>query len=336
MSTDSCPERPGALWRYCCREPEQLPGASLLAMSMAVAALCDTAAAFFLLVRSGVAGSLADVARVLASRRALAIGACSVLGGPLFMGGYIAAIILAGPSDALTATATYPVIGAVLARFLLHQRLDRVGWLGVTVAVAGAALIAVDAGGSGNSVHALVGVGVALAAAAAVAMEGIVATRAMIGLDTNIVMTVQKSLSAIMFGLVLLVIPRGIATVGSVMAIAGLIVPIACAGVIAAYSYVVWYRSIREIGVARAMALNISYALWGAVFAWIVRDAPLTLLAFTGCAVVTAGAVLTILSGRDESSRVASELVHSAGGACTGCAVCTAGGRCARASFGAA
>ena len=183
------------------------------------------------------------------------------------MGGYIAAIILAVPSDALTATATYPVIGAVLARFLLRQQLDRVGWLGVTVAVAGAALVAVDASGSDNSVHALVGVGVALAAAAAVAMEGIVATRAMVGLDTNIVMAVQKSLSAIMFGLVLLVIPGGIATVGSVMAIAGLIVPIACAGVIAAYSYVVWYRSIREIGVARAMALNISYAMWGAVLA---------------------------------------------------------------------
>ena len=268
-------------------------------------ALRYAAAAFFLLVRSGLAGSLADVARVLASRRALAIGACSVLGGPLFMGGYIAAIILAGPSDALTATATYPVIGAVLARFLLHQQLDRVGWLGVTVAVAGAALVAVDASGPENSVHALVGVGVALAAAAAVAMEGIVATRAMVGLDTNIVMAVQKSLSAIMFGLVLLVVPGGIATVGSVMAVAGLIVPIACAGVIAG-TYVVWYRWIREIGVARAMALNISYAMWGAVFAWIVRDAPLTLLAFAGCAVVTAGAVLTILSGRDESTRATS------------------------------
>jgi len=119
-------------------------------------------------------------------------------------------------------------------------------------------------------------------------------------------MAVQKLLSAIMFGLVLLVIPGGIATVGSVMAIAGLIVPIACAGVIAAYSYVVWYRSIREIGVARAMALNISYAMWGAVLAWILHDAPLTLLALAGCAVVTAGAVLTILSGRGESTRATS------------------------------
>jgi drug/metabolite transporter (DMT)-like permease len=85
-----------------------------------------------------------------------------------------------------------------------------------------------------------------------------------------------------------------------------LIVPIVCAGMIAGYSYVAWYRSIREIGVARAMALNISYAMWGAVLAWSLHHAPLTLLALTGCAVVTAGAVLTILSGCDESTCAAS------------------------------
>src|SRR3954471_19349081 len=155
--------------------PERLAGASLPATATAVAALFDAAAAVFLLARSAVAGSLADVVRVLGSRRALAVGACSLLGGPLFMGGYIAAVILAGPSDALTATATYPVIGAILARLFLRQRLHRVAWLGVTVTAAGAALITVDAGGSDDSVNVLVGVGVALTAAAAVASEGIVA-----------------------------------------------------------------------------------------------------------------------------------------------------------------
>jgi drug/metabolite transporter (DMT)-like permease len=129
-----------------------LSGASLPATSVAVAALFDTAAALFLVIRAGVAGALADVLRLLVSKRALSVGVCSLLGGPLFMGGYVAAIILAGPSDALTATATYPVIGAVLARLILHQRLDRVGWLGVIVAVLGAALIAFDAGGSAAEV----------------------------------------------------------------------------------------------------------------------------------------------------------------------------------------
>jgi drug/metabolite transporter (DMT)-like permease len=285
---------------------DQLSGASLLAMSVAVAALFDTAAAFFLLVRAGVAGSLADVVRVLASKRALAIGACSMLGGPLFMGGYIAAVILAGPSNALTATATYPVIGAVLARLLLRQRLGRVGWWGVTVTVVGATLIVVDASGADNSMHVLVGVGVALAAAAAVAAEGVVATRAMVGLDTNTVMAARELLSAVMFGLVLLTVPGGIVTAGSVLSNTGLIVPIVCAGMIGGYSYALWYRSIRKIGVARAMALNISYAMWGAVFAWGIGHAPLTLLAIAGCVTVTAGAVLTILSGRFESGCIVS------------------------------
>jgi drug/metabolite transporter (DMT)-like permease len=283
---------------------DQLSGASLLAMSVAVAAFFDTAGAFFLLARSSVAGSLGAVVRLLASRRALAIAVCSVLGGPLFMGGYVAAVILAGPSDALTATATYPVIGAVLARFLLRQRLDRIGWLGVTVTAVGAALITIDAGGSDGSAHVLVGVGVALAAATAVALEGVVATRAMVGLDTNTVMAVRQVLSALMFGLLLLVIPGGIATAGTVVADTDLIVPIVCGGVIGGYSYAMWYRSIRAIGVARAMALNISYAAWGAFFAWSLRDASPTLLAVTGCAVVTSGAVLTILSGRPESTVV--------------------------------
>src|SRR4051812_2265171 len=129
---------------------DQLPGASLLAMSVAVAALFDTAAAFFLLLRSGVAGSLADVVRVLTSKGALAIGLCGFLGGPLFMGGYIAAVILAGPSDALTATATYPVIGGILARFLFRQRLGRGGWGGGGGAVVGAARVGVGAGGGGH------------------------------------------------------------------------------------------------------------------------------------------------------------------------------------------
>jgi len=61
----------------------QLPSASLPATSVAVAAIFDAAAAVFLLTRSG----MADVIKVLASRRALAVGLCALLGGPLFMGG---------------------------------------------------------------------------------------------------------------------------------------------------------------------------------------------------------------------------------------------------------
>jgi drug/metabolite transporter (DMT)-like permease len=282
--------------------PERLAGGSLPATTTAVAVLFDAAAAVFLLARSAVAGSLADVVRVLCSRRVFAVGVCSLLGGPLFMGGYIAAVILAGPSDALTVTAMYPVVGALLAWSLLRQRLGRRGWVGVTVAAVGAGLIAVDASGADDSGHVLVGVAVALVAATAVAGEGIVATWAMAGLDTTTVMAVRELLSAAMFGLVLLAVPGGVATAGMMIADTGLAVPIVVAGMVGGYSYAIWYRSIRKIGVAPAMALNISYAMWGALFAWGLHQTPVTLLAIGGCAVVTAGAVVTILSGGIENS----------------------------------
>jgi drug/metabolite transporter (DMT)-like permease len=268
---------------------------------VAVALLFDTAAALFLLVRLGVAGALGDVLGLLASKRALSVAVCSLLGGPLFMGGYIAAIILAGPSNALTATATYPVIGAVLARAFLRQRLDRVAWLGVIVAALGATLIAFDASGSGGSGRVLAGVALALAAAAAVAGEGIVATRVIVGLETNAVMAVRELLSTAMFGVAVLVVPGGCAAVDRMVGDSGLLAPIVVAGVVGAYSYVAWYRSIRKIGAARAMALNISYAMWGVLFAWGLQRAGVTPLAITGCVVVTAGAILTILSGRQRT-----------------------------------
>jgi drug/metabolite transporter (DMT)-like permease len=276
----------------------QLPSASLPATSVAVAAIFDAAAAVFLLTRSG----MANVIKVLASRRALAVGLCALLGGPLFMGGYVAAVMLAGPTEALTATATYPVLGALLARPLLGQRLDRVGWLGVVATAAGATLIAVEAG---SGVRNLIGIGVALVAAAAVALEGIVATRAMVGLDANTVMAGRELLSAAMFGLVVLAVPGAVTAVGGIVADTWLIVLIAGAGAIGGYSYAIWYRSIRKIGVARAMALNISYAMWGVLFAWIVLHAPPAPLAIAGCVVVSAGAVLTILSGRRGAERAA-------------------------------
>ena len=90
----------------------------------------------------------------------------------------------------------------------------------------------------------------------------------------------------------------------------GLAVPIVVAGMVGGYSYAIWYRSIRKIGVAPAMALNISYAMWGALFAWSLYHTPVTLLAISGCAVVTAGAVVTILSGRHRPT-VAVQAVRS-------------------------
>ena len=127
-------------------------GYPIVATTLVVAAAHDCAAALFLLGWADIKGGLRGIARLVAPREAGAVIAGSLLGGPVFMGSYVASMILAGPSYALTLTATYPVIGAVLADRMLRQRLTGVGWLAVVGTALGAALTAFDASSS-ESTH---------------------------------------------------------------------------------------------------------------------------------------------------------------------------------------
>jgi drug/metabolite transporter (DMT)-like permease len=278
-------------------------GAPLLAVALVVAAAHDAAAALFLVGRSCLRRGLGKIVRLVASREAGAVVACSILGGPVFMGAYVASMVLAGPSTALTLTATYPVFGAVLADRLLRQRLTGLGWLAVGGTTVGAALTVFDAGSSPSGVVALLGLVLALAGAAAVALEGVLAYKVMITADPEAVLVLRQLIAAVLFAIAVVAVPGGPATasaltrpdIGSIILVAG---------AIGGYSYAVWYRAMRKIGVAEAMTLNITYAMWGILFGWLIAQTSAGPFALIGCVVVVAGACLTILSGRRPSAPV--------------------------------
>lgn len=274
----------------------RMSGHSAAVLPFVVAGVFDAAAALFLVVRCGFAGGLRRAAGLVLSKTAFTVAACSLLGGPIFMGGYVAAVMLAGPSDAVTATATYPVLGALLAQLLLGQRLSAKAWLGVAAAAIGAALTALDASATVDSARTLLGLGLALVGATGLALEGVVATRAMANVDADTVMTVREVFSALLFAVVILSVPDGIPTVTAVLLTPGRSLPLIIAGFIGGYSFAIWYRAIRKIGVAKAMALNITYAMWGTLFAWLFERGGISLLAASGCLIVTAGAAFTIVS----------------------------------------
>jgi drug/metabolite transporter (DMT)-like permease len=280
-----------------------MSGHPALATSVVMAAVFDCAAALFLLVRSTVVGALPEILGLVTSVRALPVAACSLLGGPVFMGGYIAAVILAGPSYALTATATYPVFGALFAQRRLRQRLGRGVWLGVTATALGAALTVFDASVSADGTRTLVGVVIALSAAAGLALEGIVATYVMADVDADTTMAVRELFSALMFAVAVALVPAGVTTTLTVAHTHDVYLPIVVAGLIGGYSFAIWYRSIRKIGVAKAMALNITYAMWGVLFAAALHRATPGMLAVAGSAIVTIGATTTIMADRRQLAR---------------------------------
>jgi drug/metabolite transporter (DMT)-like permease len=292
----------GATWGFVAvlltRPSSLMSDHPALATAVVMAAVFDSAAALFLLVRSTAVGALPEILGLVASRRALPVVACSLLGGPIFMGGYVAAVILAGPSYALTATATYPVFGAIFAQYRLHQRLGRVAWVGVVATALGAALTAFDASASADGPRTLVGVVIALSAAAGLALEGIVATYAMANFGADTTMAVRELYSAMMFVVAVSLVPAGVSTTLTVAQTHEVSLPIIVAGFIGGYSFAIWYRSIRKIGAAKAMALNITYAMWGVLFAAALHHATPNTLAIAGAAIVTIGATTTIMADR--------------------------------------
>jgi drug/metabolite transporter (DMT)-like permease len=297
-------------------QPARMSGHSAVALPFVVAGVFDAAAALFLVARCGFAGALPRAVGLVMSRTAITVAACSLLGGPIFMGGYVAAVMLAGPSDAVTATATYPVLGALLAQLFLGQRLKARAWLGVVATAIGAALTALDASSAVDSLRTLLGIGLALVGAAGLALEGVVATRAMASVDADTVMTVREVFSALLFTVVILAVPDGIHTAAAVLPTPGQSLPVIIAGFIGGYSFAIWYRSIRKIGVAKAMALNITYAMWGTLFAWLFHRSDISLLAAAGCVVVTAGTAFTIVSatrGQEVMSDDAQESLDTQG-----------------------
>ena len=201
----------------------------------------------------------------------------------------------------MTLTATYPVIGAVLADRMLRQRLTGVGWLAVVGTTLGAALTAFGASSTESGVGTLVGLAIALMGAAAVALEGILAYKVMVTADPDAVLVLRQVFSAVLLAIAVLAVPDGITTMWALrMSDVGLLILIA--GAIGGYSYATWYRAIRKIGVAEAMTLNITYAMWGILLAWMIQQASASPSAVAGCIVVVAGAGLTILSGRQQPS----------------------------------
>jgi drug/metabolite transporter (DMT)-like permease len=69
---------------------------------------------------------------------------------------------------------------------------------------------------------------------------------------------------------------------------------LACAGCLGAISYFCWYAAMKLIGVSRATALNVSYALWGLLLAFFFTDENITGYLALGAVIIFIGILLVI------------------------------------------
>lgn len=264
-----------------------------LAAPLAASALHDVLAGLWNMLFNVATGRVREIGRSLVTRPGLLVGLGALFGGPLGMGGYIVGLRLAGPAYVLPITSLYPAVASALAAALLGERIVPRAWLGLALCACGVAVMgwSPPQGTEGSQFY----LGLCMAALATVGWgaEGVLSTSAMDLLDPPVALNIRQFVSGAFYLLVVLPLVGGWPVLARAIVSPGGAV-IAAASVIGAGSYLLWYRAMNRTGVSRAMAVNVTYALWGVVFSALFTGAAITAGVWLGAAAIVGGMMLVV------------------------------------------
>lgn len=321
-----------------------------LVAALACAALHDFIASLWILLLDAVTGRIKEIPRALKTKPGrLAIFAC-IFGGPLGMGGYVIGMYLANATVALAISAIYPAIGALLGRIVLKERINVRVWIGIAACLVGAVFVALPDGpsaliesfksGNAGGMNFYIGCLFALGPAIGWAAEGVISCFGMDMIDPDIAIWIREFFSSAiaMFTTVLVVSIIAAGVVGNVYVTDNVashvsytthwylgwqvfftsftkldtLIWIIIAAASGGFSYVFWYRALNMIGTGRAMAFNVTYALWSVPAGLLCQPIAKTFLGYDtgyaslvtgtvlfGVALVTVGAILVVVNPKE-------------------------------------
>lgn len=252
------------------------------------------------------AGLTREVGRSMVSKPGRFVLAGAFIGAILGMGGYMAAIQMAGPAYVLPITSLYPAAGAVLAVLVLKEKVSLRAWAGLAMCVSGAILIGYTKPDGQNGDLFYLGLLFAALTALGWGIEGVLATSGMDFIEPTVALNIYYIVSTTLYFCLIiplacvLLIPQGeiLATLSRFLHSGGLIF-VAGAGIMGSLAYRFWYKSMNMTGVSRAMALNITYAFWGIVLSFLFTDIHITMFLLTGSLVIFGGMFLVIGKPKD-------------------------------------
>jgi drug/metabolite transporter (DMT)-like permease len=277
----------------------------VIAAALSMAMIHDATAAIIGFIFNTINGKSKEFLRTLRTRPGKIVCLGAIMGGPVGLSGSILGITMAGSAYAMPITATYPALAAILSTVFLKEKNPARVWFGILFCIAGALVIGYTPAEETSNFK----LGIALSCLAALgwAIEGVVSTYGMDTLDPDVVVNIRETVSALVFAVIVLPalalsgllggIPGWTITLKALAAPAVLIVVLAgCFGCVSDF---MWYRAMNSTGVARAMALNICYAMWSVLLGVLLTDQELSFQSLAGAGIIVAGALLVVANPKE-------------------------------------
>lgn len=200
----------------------------------------------------------------------------SLLGGPIGMCSFILAIEYAGPAITAIISSIYPAVGLFFAYILLKEK--RKPYQVVALFIAIAFIIALGFIDEGHTNRSIMGIIFALVCACAWGSEAVLCSYGMkSGEISNLsAICIRQNLSMITYG-TMMTLYFIFFQYGESIDFNSSLAYVGMAAIFGSTSYYCYYRALATIGVSRAMALNISYTAFSAIFSYLLFGIELTI-----------------------------------------------------------
>ena len=200
----------------------------------------------------------------------------SLLGGPIGMCSFILAIEYTGPAITAIISSIYPAVGLFFAYILLKEK--RKPYQVVALFIAIAFIIALGFIDEGHTNRSIMGIIFALVCACAWGSEAVLCSYGMkSGEISNLsAICIRQNLSMITYG-TMMTLYFIFFQYGESIDFNSSLAYVGMAAIFGSTSYYCYYRALATIGVSRAMALNISYTAFSAIFSYLLFGIELTI-----------------------------------------------------------
>ena len=200
----------------------------------------------------------------------------SLLGGPIGMCSFMLAIEYTGPTITAIISSIYPAVGLFFAYIFLKEK--RKPYQVVALFIAIAFIIALGVIDEDHTNRSVMGIIFALLCACAWGSEAVLCSYGMkSGEISNLsAICIRQNLSMITYGAVL-ALYFVFFSYGESIDLNSSLSYVGMAAIFGSTSYYCYYRALATIGVSRAMALNISYTAFSAIFSYLLFGMELTM-----------------------------------------------------------
>lgn len=217
--------------------------------------------------------NLKESFKTMFSKKGLRIILASVIGGPIAMTGYVMSISYMGSSIGAVASAIYPAIGCVLARFFLKEKMTWRQWLFLVVCMLG--IYGISYSPEINITNFLLGLLGTVMCAVGWGVEAVIIAKGLKNetVSTGTALQIKYITSTVIYASILLPIlgawPMTVSLFNFVES-TWTVPLLALAALAGSASYLFYYISIDKIGASKAMACNITYVAWSVILSLII------------------------------------------------------------------